>query len=60
MLDIFALLMGDQSKGSKQILQSVSNVNEIIRQVKGGSYKMFERAKEVIQESNNLEKQCRK
>jgi len=48
--------MEEQGKGSKQILDVVSNVNDITRQVKSGSNEMLEGANEVIQESNNLEK----
>jgi len=48
--------MEEQGKGSKQILDVVSNVNEITKQVKNGSNEMLEGANEVIQESNNLEK----
>jgi methyl-accepting chemotaxis protein len=40
---------------SRQILDGVSNVNEITRQVKGGSQEMLEDSKEVINESHNLE-----
>ena len=47
--------MGEQGEGSKQILEGVTNVNEITRQVKNGSEEMLEGSKEVIQESNNLE-----
>jgi len=48
--------MEEQGQGSKQILDSVSEVNEITRKVTSGSNEMLEGAKEVIQESNNLEK----
>jgi methyl-accepting chemotaxis protein len=48
--------MEEQETGSRQILEGVSNVNNITRQVKGGSNEMLNGAKEVIQESNNLEK----
>jgi len=48
--------MEEQGAGSKQVLQSVGDLNEITRQVKSGSDEMLEGAKEVIQESNNLEK----
>jgi methyl-accepting chemotaxis protein len=47
--------MEEQGEGSKQILTGVSNVNEITRQVKGGSSQMLEGSKEVINESHNLE-----
>ncbi|MDR0472104.1 MAG: methyl-accepting chemotaxis protein [Treponema sp.] len=48
--------MEEQGHGSKQVLDGMSNVNEITRNVKSGSHEMLEGAKEVIQESNNLEK----
>ena len=48
--------MEEQGRGSKQILDVVSNVNDITRQVKSGSNEMLEGANEVIQESDNLEK----
>jgi methyl-accepting chemotaxis protein len=47
--------MEEQGEGSKQILEGVSNVNEITRQVKSGSQEMLDGSKEVIQESTNLE-----
>ena len=46
--------MEEQGVGSKQILEAVSQLNEITQQVKGGSMEMLEGSKEVIQESNNL------
>ncbi|MCL1929169.1 MAG: methyl-accepting chemotaxis protein [Treponema sp.] len=48
--------MEEQGIGSKQILDGVSQVNGITRQVQGGSHEMLEGAKEVITESTNLEK----
>jgi methyl-accepting chemotaxis protein len=48
--------MEEQGAGSKQILESVSEVNEITRKVTSGSNEMLEGAREVIQESTNLEK----
>ena len=48
--------MEEQGEGSKQILNSVSEVNDITRKVTSGSNEMLEGAKEVIQESHNLEK----
>jgi len=48
--------MEEQGEGSKQILEGISNVNSITRQVKSSSTEMLEGAKEVIGESNNLEK----
>jgi len=47
--------MEEQGIGSRQILDGVSNVNEITRQVKGGSEEMLEGSREVMNESNNLE-----
>jgi len=48
--------MEEQGEGSKQILEGISNVNEITRKVKSGSSEMLEGANEVIRESVNLEK----
>jgi methyl-accepting chemotaxis protein len=48
--------MEAQSAGSKQILESIGQVNEITQQVKGGAEEMLEGSREVIQESKNLEK----
>jgi methyl-accepting chemotaxis protein len=48
--------MEEQGEGSKQILEAISNVNEITQQVKGGSSEMLEGSKEIIREAGNLEK----
>jgi methyl-accepting chemotaxis protein len=48
--------MEEQGTGSKQLLQGISNVNDITRQVTNGSNEMLEGAEEVIQESTNLER----
>jgi methyl-accepting chemotaxis protein len=48
--------MEEQSQGSKQILEAVSEMNEITQQVKAGSMEMLEGSKEVIEESKNLER----
>jgi len=48
--------MEEQGTGSKQILEGSGRLNEITRQVKGGSNEMHEGAQEVIHESENLEK----
>jgi methyl-accepting chemotaxis protein len=48
--------MEEQSVGSKQILQSISELNGITHQVKDGSQEMLEGSKEVINEGVNLEK----
>jgi methyl-accepting chemotaxis protein len=55
--DTIRSAMEEQGTGSKQILDGMSNVNDITRQVTSSSHEMLEGAKEVIQESNNLEKQ---
>jgi len=47
--------MEEQGSGNKQILEGVSNVNEITRHVSTGSREMLEGAKEVISESTSLE-----
>jgi methyl-accepting chemotaxis protein len=47
--------MEEQGKGSKQILESISRLNELTRMVKGGSEEMLEGSKQVINESKNLE-----
>jgi methyl-accepting chemotaxis protein len=47
--------MEEQNEGSKQILEAVSQLNEITRQVKDESAKMFEGSREVIHESRNLD-----
>jgi len=48
--------MEEQNAGSKQVLEGVGTVSEITRQVRGGSQEMLVGAKEVIDESDNLEK----
>jgi methyl-accepting chemotaxis protein len=48
--------MEEQGEGSKQILQSSSQLKEITGQVKSGSDEMLEGSKEVMLESRNLEK----
>jgi methyl-accepting chemotaxis protein len=48
--------MEEQGAGSKQILEGVSNMNEVTRQVQSASHKMRDGAKEVITESCHLEK----
>jgi methyl-accepting chemotaxis protein len=47
--------MEEQSVGSQQILEVISQLNEITQQVKGGSLEMLEGSKEVITEGKNLE-----
>jgi methyl-accepting chemotaxis protein len=48
--------MEGQGTGSKQILEGISNVNDITRQVTSSTNEMLGGAKEVMQESSNLEK----
>ena len=48
--------MEEQQAGSKQILEGIGNLNEITRNVKGGSQEMLEGSEEVIRESTNLER----
>jgi len=48
--------MEEQGQGSRQILESVSKLNELTRMVEHGSVEMLEGSKEVIMESRNLEK----
>jgi methyl-accepting chemotaxis protein len=48
--------MEEQGEGSKQVLHSAGDLNEITQQVRHGSGEMLEGSKEVIQESENLEK----
>ena len=48
--------MQEQGTGSKQLLKSAGNLNDITQQVKSGSEEMLNGSKEVIQESQNLEK----
>ncbi|MDR0463956.1 MAG: methyl-accepting chemotaxis protein, partial [Treponema sp.] len=48
--------MEEQGVGSKQILEGVSKVNDITRQVSNRSEEMLLNAHEVIRESENLEK----
>jgi methyl-accepting chemotaxis protein len=49
--------MEEQGEGSKQILSSIGQLNDITSQVKNSSEEMLEGAKQVITESHNLEKQ---
>jgi methyl-accepting chemotaxis protein len=46
--------MEEQGEGSKQILESIGQLNEITRQVKSSSTEMLEGAKEIISEGRNL------
>jgi methyl-accepting chemotaxis protein len=47
--------MEEQGEGSKQILDAISQLNDVTQQVKSGSITMQEGSKEVIQEGKNLE-----
>jgi len=48
--------MQEQGEGSKQILEGISNLNHITKQVKSGSVEMLEGSQQVIKESQNLER----
>jgi methyl-accepting chemotaxis protein len=48
--------MEEQGEGSKQVLQSVSGLNELTLQVKSSSEEMLSGSQEVMKESHNLEK----
>ena len=47
--------MEEQNQGSRQVLQSISEMNDITYQVKSGSNEMLEGSKEIIDESKNLQ-----
>jgi methyl-accepting chemotaxis protein len=47
--------MEEQGVGSQQILEALSQLNDITRKVKGGSREMLEGSNEIIHESKNLE-----
>lgn len=47
--------MEEQGDGSKQIVEAISNLNNITRMVKGGAEEMREGSKDVINGSHNLE-----
>jgi methyl-accepting chemotaxis protein len=47
--------MEEQGQGSRQILDAVSQLNELTQLVKDGSLRMLEASREVIRESRNLE-----
>ena len=48
--------MEEQSQGSQQVLQAISDVHSVTQQVKGGSQEMLEGSKEIIHEGKNLER----
>jgi methyl-accepting chemotaxis protein len=52
--------MEEQGEGSKQVLQSVSGLNELTQQVKSSSEEMLNGSQEVMNESRNLEKMTQK
>jgi methyl-accepting chemotaxis protein len=47
--------MEEQGEGSKQILETMTELNDITQMVKGGAQEMLEGSREVIQEGKNLE-----
>jgi methyl-accepting chemotaxis protein len=51
--------MAEQNEGGKQILESVSELNRITRQVKEGSTEMHDGSQDIIKESKNLEQVTR-
>jgi methyl-accepting chemotaxis protein len=53
--DQIRIAMEEQDQGSKQIMETFVELNDITQQVKDGSSQMLEGSKEVIQESKNLE-----
>ena len=54
--DNIRVSMEEQEIGSREIVSAVKKLNEITREVTGGSSEMHEEAQEVIRESGNLEK----
>jgi len=48
--------MEEQGAGSKQILETIGQLNDITQQVRSGSTQMLEGSKEIIKESHNLER----
>jgi methyl-accepting chemotaxis protein len=46
--------MEEQSAGSQQILEAISQLNEVTQLVKSSSKEMLEGSREVINESKNL------
>ncbi|MCL2881054.1 MAG: methyl-accepting chemotaxis protein, partial [Treponema sp.] len=48
--------MEEQGAGSKQILEAVSQLNDITRQVNDSSQQMLQGSREIITEGKNLEK----
>ena len=49
--------MEEQGAGSKQILESISELNNISREVEAGAEEMLEGSKKVIKEADSLEKE---
>ncbi|GHV39176.1 methyl-accepting chemotaxis protein [Spirochaetia bacterium] len=47
--------MEEQGEGSRQVLESVGQLNEVTRMVKGGSQEMLEGSRQIITEGKNLE-----
>jgi methyl-accepting chemotaxis protein len=54
--DIIRTAMEEEEKGSNQLLNGVTSLNQISRQVKDGSGEMAGESREVINESRNLER----
>jgi methyl-accepting chemotaxis protein len=47
--------MEEQNAGSQQILEAISQLNEVTQMVKGSSEEMLEGGRQIIEESRNLE-----
>jgi methyl-accepting chemotaxis protein len=47
--------MEEQGQGSRQVLESIEELNEVTRLVKSGSAEMLEGSKQIINEGKNLE-----
>ena len=47
--------MEEQAAGSKQVLEAISQLNDITQQVKGESDEMLEGSKQIMKEGKNLE-----
>ncbi|MDR0910125.1 MAG: methyl-accepting chemotaxis protein [Spirochaetaceae bacterium] len=52
--DAIRTAMDEQTEGSQQVLESISNLNELTHDVKNGSDSMLTGSKQVLTESQNL------
>jgi methyl-accepting chemotaxis protein len=46
--------MEEQGEGSKQVLEAVTNLNEVTQKVRSGSEEMLAGSRQIMQESKNL------